>query len=248
MNILRSRPASLASLVTVAATLGLTACGNGDKAGSPPASLEAATSSAAMQKAAVAALPTGDAKHPLDQYKEWNSNNQVMFSYYGISGMPLDYEKVLNNYSAEYYRTSDEFKKKDIQSALTPRIQQELATAKNDRYIKFRWDNFRLEKYDFQAKAFPQNQLDNDTNFGWTGGGGPNYRITFTNADKFKLLAVPDENQARAIEEKRAKYESMELTVYAFVQDVDPSSMYVKVQIMGVNLADRRGSPLISTF
>lgn len=35
-------------------------------------------------------LPVGDTARPLTDYSEWQGNNQVMFTYYALSGVPVD--------------------------------------------------------------------------------------------------------------------------------------------------------------
>lgn len=113
-----------------------------------------AMSSEGKAQAAIAAMPKGEMNTPLSQYKELTSDNDIMFAYYALSSVPVDYDKVLVNYSEDYRRASDEFKKQDILSALKPKIDQEIAAAKNARYLKMTWNGFRLNKYDFQAKVF----------------------------------------------------------------------------------------------
>jgi len=224
----------------------LTACSKNDATTNAPAqsdkapSLADATSPQAAEQAKIKALPKGNPATPLSQYRELTSDKDVMFTYYAMSSLPVDYDKLLLNYSQDYRATSDEFKKQDIQKALKPKIDQEIANAKGVNYIKVKWDQFRLDKYDFQAKAFPQHTLTNDVNFGW----GYDYRIEFSNGDDFKLLKVDDETKARIIEEKRSQGQSLDLLIYAFAQDSTLDQHHVKAQILKVVLVDKNGTEL----
>ena len=200
----------------------------------------------AKQAAQAASLPKADIATPLNQYKEWQSNLDVMFSYLGLSGLPVDYDLAMGEYSADYRGARDEFKKNDILKALKPKLDQEIAMAKSQRYVKMVFDNFGIDKYDFQAKAFPQSGLTSDTNFGWGSDGGRSYRAVFTNADQYKLFRVADEATARSIEEKRSKYQAMNLVIYGFAQDVDANNRYVKIQITKISLQDKKGAELLS--
>lgn len=194
-------------------------------------------------QAAVAAMPQGNVNTPLAQYKELVSDNDIMFAYYALSSISVDYDKVLMSYSEDYRRASDEFKKQDILKALKPKVDQEIAIAKNARYLKMTWNGFNLKKYDFQAKAFPQDDLGNSSNLGWQNYG---YRLAFTNGDNFKLFKVEDEAKARIIEEKRSKYEQFNLVVYVYAQDADLNNKFVKSQVMHVSLLDSHGNELFA--
>ena len=194
-------------------------------------------------QAAVAAMPQGNVNTPLADYKELTSDNDIMFAYYALSSIPVDYDKVLMSYSEDYRRASDEFKKQDILKALKPKIDQEIAVAKNARYLKMTWNGFKLKKYDFQAKAFPQDDLENNSNLGWQNYG---YRLAFTNGDNFKLFKVEDEAKARLIEEKRSKYEQFNLVVYVYAQDADLNNKFVKSQVMRISLLDSHSNELFA--
>lgn len=207
------------------------------------ANLADVMSSKGQELAAAAAMPQGNVNTPLDQYKELTSDNDIMFAYYALSSIPVDYDKVLMSYSNDYRLASDEFKKQDILNALKPKIDQEIAFAKNSRYLKMTWNGFRLNKYDFHAKGFPQDALGNNSHLGWENYG---YRLTFTNGDSFKLFKVQDEAKARLIEEKRSKYEQFDLVVYVYAQDADLNEKHVKTQILHVQLLDARGNELFS--
>jgi hypothetical protein len=235
--------------LALGAAIALGACSKSElPAASAPAgkaSLADAVSQKSKEQAAINALPRGDANTPVSQYKTWNNGNDVMFAYYGFSNMPVDYEKIAQNYSQDFRNTNDDFKKQDILKALRPRIDQEISSAKKDRYIKMTWDQFRLDKYDFQAKGFPQSELSNSTDFGWNSIGTA-YRVDINNGDDFKLFKVSDEAVARMIEEKRAKYQPMNLVLYVYLQDVDPNNLRVKAKVMKISLQDKNGTELFA--
>ena len=237
----------LLSLSITTIILGGMACSKEDSAnqvdnhGTP--NLSDAISSKGKEQAAIAAMPQGNADTPLNQYKELTSDNDIMFAYYALSSIPVDYDKVLISYSEDYRRASDEFKKQDILNALKPKIDQEIAAAKNARYLKMTWNGFRLNKYDFPAKGFPQDSLGNNSNLGWDNYG---YRLAFTNGDNYKLFKVEDEAKARLIEEKRSKHEQFDLVVYVYAQDADLNNKSVKTQVMHVSLIDSRGNELFA--
>lgn len=212
-----------------------------DKTGTP--NLADAMSQKGQEQAAISALPKGDANTPLSQYKELTSGSEIMFAYYALSSLPTDYDKVLSSYSQDYRGASDEFKKQDILKALKPKVDQEIASAKTARHLKMTWGRFNLGKYDFQAKGFPQSDLSNNSNFGWN---DSDYRLAFTNADNFKIFKVEDEAKARLIEEKRSKYEELNLVVYVYAQDADLNETRVKAQVMKVSLQDKHGTELFS--
>ena len=202
-----------------------------------------AMSTKGKEQAALAAMPQGNVNTPLDQYKELTSDNDIMFAYYALSSIPVDYDKILMSYSDDYRRASDEFKKQDILKALKPKVDQEVTTAKNSRYLKMTWNGFNFKKYDFQAKGFSQDSLANSSSLGWQNYG---YRLAFTNGDNFKLFKVEDEAKARLIEEKRSKYEQFDLVVYVYAQDADLNNKYIKTQVMHVSLLDSHGNELFA--
>lgn len=238
---------SILYLLLTTLVIGMSACSN-DNTNKPDMdngtpNLADAMSSKGQAQAAIAAMPQGDANTPLDQYKVLTSDSDIMFAYYALSSIPVDYDKVLMSYSNDYRLASDEFKKQDILNALKPKIDQEIAAAKSSRYLKMTWNGFRLDKYDFQAKGFPQDDLSGSSHLGWENYG---YRLAFTNGDSFKLFKVDDEAKARVIEEKRSKYEQFDLVLYVYAQDSDLKEKHVKTQVLHMQLLDARGNVLFS--
>lgn len=223
----------------------LVSCGDkstSDSGTDVPATLEGAMSSEAKQQAIANALPQGDKNTPNDAYVEITSGEQITFIYYGMAKMPVDYAKIAEIYP-DYRNANDEFKKQDILNALKPRIDQEIQKGKTTQYYKIIWNNFRLDQYDFSAKAFPQSEIASGSTFGWN---DSSYRIAFTNPDDFKLFKVEDEAKARVIADKRSKYQDMHLVAYGFVQEADLIDKTVKLQIQKVVLTDKNGTELMS--
>jgi len=234
---------SLLLICSIALIAGLVGCSKKDdanntidKSGTP--NLADAISQKGKEQAAISALPEGNASTPLSQYKELTSDNDIMFAYYALSSLPVDYDKILMSYSEDYRRASDEFKKQDILKALKPKVDQEIATAKTARYLKMTWNYFQLGKYDFNDKGF---SVNTGSNLGYD-----NYRLVFTNGDKYKMFKVEDEAKARLIEDKRSKGESFDLVVYVYAQDTDLNEKYIKTQVMKVSLQDKHGTELFS--
>jgi hypothetical protein len=232
-------------------TLSITGCSekkgqtDGDKAADAPAGLQAAMSEDGQKAAAIAALPKADANTPLSQYVELNGGNQIMFMYYAMSSLPVDYEKIASIYSQDYKSTDDAFKKSDILKAVKPIIDTEIAKAKANRYFMVT-NNADLSSYDFTAKGFSINNNDLGADSRHYYNDNSAYTYSFTNGDGVKMLKVSDENVARQIESMRGKYPAMNLRIYAFSQGVDISNQSVKAQIVKMQLVDAHGNVLFT--
>lgn len=213
----------------------------GNKESDKP-SLSAALSADGQKSAMTAALPKAKADTPLDQYVALSSGNQLMFMYYGLSNMPVDHEKIAQSYSQEYRSTNDAFKQKDILNALTPRIDSEIAKAKELRYFRAE-DEASLGSYDFNAKSFHINNAFDDGTYRYFNDNST-YKYSFTNGQSFSLLKVADEAKARQIESLIGKYPRMKIEFYSYTQDVDPNNLTVKCQIVKIRLLDATGNEL----
>jgi hypothetical protein len=225
---------------------GCSKSGGSDQGGKPNAdkpNLSSAMSPEGKKAAMLAALPKANADTPLDQYIKITSGNQLMFMYYGLSNMPIDYEKIAQAYSREYNSTNDAFKQKDILNALKPRVDSEIAKVKDMRYFIVDYDA-NLASYDFNSKAFPINNPIGDGSVGYYYD-NQRYQYAFTNGDGFKMLQVADEAKARQIESFSKKYQHMKLIIYAFAQDADPSNMAIQAQIVKIKLLDPSGGELV---
>lgn len=195
----------------------------------------------------VSKLPNGDVDRALSDYAEWQGNNQIMFLFYALSKLPVDYDKVMLNYSEEYRNSHDTFRKNDLKKALKDQIDAEIASAAGLQYLKTTWNYFSIQSYDFDSLSFPQTNLENGSYFYWNDG-YHTYQLHFTNGDDFKNLVVEDEATARKIEELRSQYRTFNLNLYTYVQAADPAKNAVKVQVVAVELTDERGNVLIRQY
>lgn len=210
------------------------------KSGNPDKSTDNKTENNA---ATIAALPTANSNTPLDQYTKLTSGNQLMFIYYGILNMPIDYDKIASYYSQDYRSTSDEFKKKDILNALKPRIDSEITKAKGMRYFQTDFDA-NLGHFNFNVKGFPVNMALDSNSSAYISDNAA-YQYSFTNGEGFNILKVADEAKARSIETMIDKYPPMKLVFYVFTQDADPNNRQIKCQIVKVKLLDHQGNELL---
>lgn len=191
-------------------------------------------------------LPIADKAMPTESYVEYNSGNQLMFSYLALVSMPIDYKQIAKHYSVDYARESDEFKKNDLLTALKPKIDSEVAKANSQRYIKILNNNYQLKKYDFEIKGFSLDGSIGESNSYRYYGDNSEYKLGYTNGEAFRHLKVSVEDDARKIETMRSNYEQMNITIYCFIKDTDPSTKTVKAEIIKVVLRDKEGNVLAS--
>jgi len=250
MKYLKPRLAILTYCLVVVA--GLSACSKNEGvanlpqgAEKPPApSLADLGNKTAVTQAADTRLPKGDPNTPLTKYRKIDSGNQVMFLYFGLLNLPIDYEKVGESYSKEYQQTSDSFKKKDILTALKPRIDQEIAQAKSSPYILLEsTESSPLDRYDFNKKSFAVKEFASNDRYTYYYDNSQ-YTLSKTNAIQFASLAVPDEAKARTIEAYLSKGTNLREQIYVFAQDADPSNRRVKLEIMKYRLLSPSGEVL----
>jgi hypothetical protein len=237
-------------LIAIAAIIGLVGCTDKTTTETPNKfSLADATSQktvdAAKQVAVQSNLPKANKETPFETYVEYNNGNQLMFAYLAFNAIPINYKEILNRYSADYARESDEFKKNDLLTALKPKIDSEVAKAKSQRYIKMLISN-PIEKYDFEKKGFPVSESI------WQAGNyryfsdNAEYKLGFTNGEGYRYLKLVSEDDARKIEEMRSKYSQLDIVVYCFVQDVDISNKTVQAEIVKIALVDKKRNVLAS--
>lgn len=214
-----------------------------DKA-QPAPSLADLGNKAAVIQAVNARLQKGDSSTPLTNYRKIDSGNQVMFLYFGLLNLPVDYETVVKSYSNEYRQTDDSFKKKDILSALQPKIDQEITQAKAARYLLLESKGSSLlERYDFNKKSFAVKQFADNNSYTYYYDNSQ-YTLAKTNATQFSTLSVPDEAKARVIEGYLSKYTDLRTETYVYAQDGDPSNSRVKLEIMKFRLLSPTGEVL----
>ncbi|XLZ68780.1 hypothetical protein ABT364_19830 [Massilia sp. SR12] len=251
MNATSKHPIARLALPAILA-LALTACGKSadnpaaqaTPASAPAPSLADLKDPAAVAKVAEAALPKGDAAIPTSNYRKVDSGHQVMFLYFAMANLPVPYEDIAQDFSSDYGRTSDSFKRNDIVSALKPRIDQEIAGAKGGRYIfTEQQDNSLLERYNFEKKSFAIKEFADSGRYTYFSDNSK-YTLATTNNGQFTSFRVQDEAKARQIEGYLSKYAQLRLQTYAYVQDADPSNRRVKLQVMKVRLLDPAGEVL----
>jgi hypothetical protein len=193
----------------------------------------------AIEEQKADAAPKADKSIPLDQYQELNSGKQLLFANLAVNSMPLDYEKIAAQISNEFSSQLDEFKKRDMLTALKPGIDKEVAKAKVGRYY-FIEMNEGLEKYDFSSKSFPVTALTESTSYRFFYDLSQ-YRLTFSNSLAFNQLPVPDENEARTVESLRTNG-SLQTRVYFFAADSKLGEPIVIGEITKVKITDRKGN------
>lgn len=237
-----------ASALAILIAMALSGCSDKNpEVGAAPdesANLQDALSQEGAKKAQLASLSKGDPSTPLEQYVNLESGKQLMFMYYALSNMPPDYNQMAESYSDDYRRANDGFKKQDILKAIQPRMEQEIANAKANRYFRDEQD-LEIGPYDFDKKVFPLSGFDDgyyryfyDLS---------EYKYSYTNATPLRMLAIQDDTVARKIEEMRSKYQKMRIVIYAFSQDVDLNNKQVKSQILKFKITDRNGAEIYST-
>lgn len=235
---------SLAAVTILAAVAGLYACSKSPDTATPPAAnLADLASPAAQKQLAEKALPKGDPAYALTSYRSVDSGNDVMFLFYGLSNLPVDYDKIAQSYSRDYQTTADSFKKQDLLTALKPRIDTAIAAAKDSRYVVLTTPNAMLDAYDFNKKGFPLTNVAQPGSYQYFFDNS-NYTIEYTNGPDYTFLKVDDEATARSIESMRSHFRPLTIRLYAYAQDADPAANRVKLQIVHEQLLDGAGHVL----
>lgn len=192
-----------------------------------------------------AARPKADKNTPMENYLELGSGNQLMFAYLALMNAPIDHKEIAEKYSKDYSRASDEFKKNDLLIALKPRIDEEIAKSKSARYVKISM-NRAIEKFDFEKKGFPLTDMVWDPRSYQYFNDNSEYKLSFSNGESYRYLKTASEEDARKIEGMRSAGTPMNLMVYCFMQDADPSNKSIKAEIVKVSLVDKKGDVLAS--
>lgn len=245
MNSPKNQIAKLA-IVTVGAAL-VFGCSKTDGNGQP-VSLNDATSQRQVQQSVQAqqsaAAQKGDKSIPLSSYQLTKSGNDLMFAYLALTPPPVDYEKVAESLSRDYRNQNDEFKKRDILNSLKPGIDREIAKAKDNKYYYIDINtNPVLGKYDFQSKSFPVEAFDSPNAFRYFYDNS-DYKLQFSNSQKYKNLVVLDEELARKLEGLRSKYNGLDLQVYYFANDTILGEKRLNAEIMKIQVVDAKGNVL----
>jgi hypothetical protein len=196
----------------------------------------------AIEKKEAAAAPKADKSVPIEQYKELSDGKQLMFTVLAASKMPVDYEKIAGIISSDYRSTKDEFKKKDLLTALKPGIDAEVEKAKGELYLYMDVSD-SINKYDFESKSFPV------PSFRETGSlryfhKMPAYNLTFSNQKDFSDFPVADETAARNIESMRTKYQQMKIRIYFFASGTKLGDPTLTGEVTKIRLLDSKGAVL----
>jgi len=213
----------------------------------PSAAAAPAASTAPVEPARVEVPPPrtvekADRSRLLSDYKVLDSGRTLMFAYLSVDTMPIDYERIAALVSAEYARSNDEFRRRDLLGALKPGIDAEVERAKANRYYRM-IGSADLEKYDFATRSFRVGT------FSGNGAGiyfsdNNAFSLNFANAQQFQNLPVPDEAQARRIEALRASYKRMSLAIYVFAAEAQLGQPVLMGEVVKVQLRDENGNVL----
>lgn len=244
----------LVSILVAALAANLAGCGKSGADQNSGAAADTKTSSQAPQDqkagadvkkepAPAAGLPQADKATAEDKYSRIDSGAQLAYLYYAVSGMPIDYEKVAQSVSNDYRMTSNEFKKKELLDSLKPKIDQQVAFYKANRYVVIDSD-FTLEHIDMATKSFPMRGIPNAQSYIYFND-SPSYKVGLTNADAFKNFKTTSDDQAREIEGMVEKYRANgKVNMYLFAQDIDLNSGTIKFQAVKLRLIDSTGKTL----
>lgn len=193
-------------------------------------------------------LPQPDKSISLDQYQVIDSGNTIMYSYYGLSKMPPDIDKLAELLSNDYRMTQDQFKRQDILKVLEPKIKDSIAAHASNRYFLWATDDNAsgiIDHYDFSRKVFPiKEQYWNGNNrYYWSDNSA--YTMSFTAPDAMHAFKVEDEATARRIEQMLTNYSrNAKLYVYVFAQDFDLNDKQIKTMVTAFELRDNHGNIL----
>lgn len=196
----------------------------------------------AVEEKQVAAAPKADKSTPLDQYRNMNSGRQLMFAYLAVDSMPVDYEKVASLVSADFRRETDEFKRKDMLTALKPGIDGEIAKAKQTRYYSMDIEE-SLDKYDFESKSFTIPSFLDSSSYRYFSDEST-YMLAFMNGTSFSKLKVSDEELARKLEGLRSRQGRFDMKVFFFAGASELGQPRLIGEITKVQILDRKGNLL----
>jgi hypothetical protein len=229
----------------MAGALLLGACGKGAAPEAPkngPAQLSRAPTRPGPEQKR---LPHPDLSTPESAYVPLTSGVQLMLLYNAFSGLPPDFERMANESSDEYQRTSDNFRKRDLLAALTPQYQQQIADAKAHPYVLWQADWTNLQHYDMARKGFPlADSLLSDGGSGYMSD-VRGYSFILGNSAGFRFLPVDDETRAREIESLMS-HTSFPIRIYAFVQSADDQGgRNVRAQIVKVQILERNSGRVL---
>jgi len=241
---------SFALVMLVAA---LAACGKSDK-DAPAAADASARKNDALPGAAAAAEPKrqavgaaalaqADPSTAEANYVPVNSGAQLAYLYYAVSGMPVDYDKLAGIVSQEFRTANNEFKKQEILQTLKPKIDQQIALFRQNRYVVID-TNYQLDHIDMASKSFPLRGLPSKDSYVYYQDSSA-YKLALTNAEAFSKYKATSDAQARELEDLVEKYRARgNARLYLYAQDTDLNAQLVRFQAVRVKLLAEDGKPI----
>lgn len=194
-------------------------------------------------------LPTADLGTPDSAYTPVTQARQVYVMYDALSGdKPTD--TMLWSIDPSLMG-ADAFQKRDKEATLLPQLAAETAVAKDHRYISWVDTSGRLAPYDFDHRAFGFASALMNPQAGVSHGqiaGVSMVDVAPTNAAAFQWLRVPDETQAKAIQDRMSAGWIPQVKVWAYVQGgekVRGITQTLWIQITKVQVLDPQGQVVL---
>jgi len=155
-----------------------------------------------------------------------------------LSGIPPDYSAIAEHYSAEYARTRDSFRRRDLLQAIQPRIKADLERAQENPYVLWRQQGSDvIGHYDFNAAGFPVRVgLFKPRRYSYYPD-NRRYRLSIVNGPDYKFVPVSDEVLAQEIEGQLGK-QKFTVEAYLFLRSTDIRQETVQGELMRVRLLD----------
>lgn len=231
----------------------LAACGKSEQAAPPAADalerMKQAGSDAGLaaeikqRTVSAASLPQADRATPEGSYIPVDSGAQLAYLYYAVSGLPVDYEKLAGIVSQDYRRTSNAFTKQELLDALKPKIDQQIATFRQNRYVVID-THYQLDHIDMASKTFPLRGLPATDSYIYYQDSA-DYKLALTNGDAFAKYQAASDAQARELENLVENYQARGAArVYLYAQDTDLNAQLVRFQAVKVKLLGEDGKQI----
>lgn len=147
-----------------------------------------------------------DASFPQDKYAALELDPiSTLGNFYAFAPGPIPYDQEAQHYDSAYQQTSDTFKRHDLLPAFQAKLDQAVATAKtNDGHVRVSF-NAQLGHYDFNTHTFafaiPFNEKMYLNPAFPNGGAASDVQVSFADSPTFDSVKIPDEAQARQIED-----------------------------------------------
>lgn len=156
----------------------------------------------------------GDAGVAKEGYKLMDGKRPLGMLYASLQGASAQYELLASNFSTDYQKQSDVFKKAEILKALIPEYDKELASAREKTDISIQIPYVVIGHYDMSTKSFPIAELPLSKNSVISY--DTRSALKLDTESRFNIFTPKNENEAREIEEKVNKAEGkITATLYA---------------------------------